>query len=81
MFFYFCCFVVLYSTQKFAGDLMIRNIQLNHAGKYVCIVDTDVESLSADAVLVVEGNQSSCFMCCMFYELISLKLALSLKQL
>ncbi|GAA6074199.1 contactin-3 isoform X1, partial [Tachysurus ichikawai] len=39
---------------KFAGDLMIRNIQLNHAGKYVCIVDTDVESLSADAVLIVE---------------------------
>ncbi|KAG7326669.1 hypothetical protein KOW79_010070 [Hemibagrus wyckioides] len=40
---------------KFAGDLMIRNIQLNHAGKYVCIIDTDVESLSADAVLIVEG--------------------------
>ncbi|MCI4375167.1 hypothetical protein PGIGA_G00106180 [Pangasianodon gigas] len=40
---------------KFAGDLMIRNIQLNHAGKYVCIIDTDVESLSVAAVLIVEG--------------------------
>ncbi|XP_023688924.1 contactin-3-like [Paramormyrops kingsleyae] len=39
----------------FAGDLMIRNIQLGHAGKYICIVDTDVESLSAAAVLMVKG--------------------------
>lgn len=52
---------MLYWTQKFAGDLMIRNIQLNHAGKYVCIIDTDVESLSVDAVLIVEGNKSSCY--------------------
>lgn len=35
---------------------MIRNIQLNHGGKYVCLVDTDVESLSADAILVVKGR-------------------------
>uniref|UniRef100_A0A3Q3KPC0 Contactin 3a, tandem duplicate 2 n=1 Tax=Monopterus albus TaxID=43700 RepID=A0A3Q3KPC0_MONAL len=35
-----------------AGDLMIRNIQLYHAGKYICVVDTDVESLSAVAVLI-----------------------------
>ncbi|XP_017571405.1 contactin-3 [Pygocentrus nattereri] len=38
-----------------AGDLMIRNIQLKHAGKYVCVVDTDVESLSAAAILIVKG--------------------------
>ncbi|XP_014001305.1 contactin-3 [Salmo salar] len=38
-----------------AGDLMIRNIQLNHAGKYICVVDTDVESLSAVAILIVKG--------------------------
>ncbi|KAJ3587155.1 hypothetical protein NHX12_013545, partial [Muraenolepis orangiensis] len=37
-----------------AGDLMIRNVDLNHAGKYICVVDTDVESLSAVAVLVVK---------------------------
>lgn len=35
---------------------MVRNIQLNHGGKYVCLVDTDVESLSADAILVVKGR-------------------------
>ncbi|XP_016368519.1 contactin-3-like [Sinocyclocheilus rhinocerous] len=39
---------------SFSGDLMIRNIQLNHGGKYVCLIDTDVESLSADAILVVK---------------------------
>ena len=66
---------MLYWTQKFAGDLMIRNIQLNHAGKYVCIVDTDVESLSADAVLIVEGNIFSCYMYYMLYELLFQKLA------
>ncbi|XP_051515372.1 contactin-3-like [Myxocyprinus asiaticus] len=38
-----------------SGDLMIRNIQLKHAGKYVCVVDTDVESLSAAAILIVKG--------------------------
>ena len=42
--------------QRNAGDLMIRNIQLHHGGKYVCIVDTDVESLSVDAVLIVKGK-------------------------
>ncbi|KAE8293320.1 Contactin-3 Brain-derived immunoglobulin superfamily protein 1 [Larimichthys crocea] len=41
-----------------AGDLMIRNIQLYHAGKYICVVDTDVESLSAVAVLIVKGSPS-----------------------
>uniref|UniRef100_A0A671NVQ9 Contactin-3-like n=1 Tax=Sinocyclocheilus anshuiensis TaxID=1608454 RepID=A0A671NVQ9_9TELE len=41
---------------SFSGDLMIRNIQLNHGGKYVCLIDTDVESLSADVILVVKGR-------------------------
>lgn len=36
---------------------MIRNIQLYHAGKYICVVDTDVESLSAVAVLIVKGKE------------------------
>lgn len=36
---------------------MIRNIQLYHAGKYICVVDTDVESLSAVAVLIVKGKK------------------------
>ncbi|XP_066519522.1 contactin-3 [Hoplias malabaricus] len=38
-----------------SGDLMIRNIQLHHGGKYVCIIDTEVENLSVDAVLIVKG--------------------------
>uniref|UniRef100_A0A8C6SG54 Contactin 3a, tandem duplicate 2 n=1 Tax=Neogobius melanostomus TaxID=47308 RepID=A0A8C6SG54_9GOBI len=42
-----------------AGDLMIRNIQLYHAGKYICVVDTDVESLSAVAVLIVKARPPS----------------------
>uniref|UniRef100_A0A3Q3E3X4 Contactin-3-like n=1 Tax=Hippocampus comes TaxID=109280 RepID=A0A3Q3E3X4_HIPCM len=46
------------SDLRTAGDLMIRNIQLNHTGKYICVVDTDVESLSAVAVLIVKGPPS-----------------------
>uniref|UniRef100_A0A672Z5K6 Contactin-3-like n=1 Tax=Sphaeramia orbicularis TaxID=375764 RepID=A0A672Z5K6_9TELE len=46
------------SDPQTAGDLMIRNIQLYHAGKYICVVDTDVESLSAVAVLIVKGPPS-----------------------
>ncbi|KAM8867427.1 contactin-3 [Synchiropus picturatus] len=38
-----------------SGDLMVRNIQLNHGGKYVCLIDTDVETLSTSAILVVKG--------------------------
>ncbi|KAF7250088.1 Contactin-4, partial [Varanus komodoensis] len=34
-----------------AGDLMIRSIQLYHAGKYVCTVQTSVDKLSAAADL------------------------------
>lgn len=52
---------------------MIRNIQLNHAGKYVCVIDTDVESLSVDAILIVEGN--GCYMYSVLYVSLFLKLA------
>ncbi|XP_069045465.1 contactin-4 [Lepisosteus oculatus] len=38
-----------------SGDLMIRNIQLKHAGKYVCMVHTVVDSVSAAADLIVRG--------------------------
>ncbi|KAM4799963.1 contactin-4 isoform 3-T3 [Urocitellus parryii] len=41
--------------QDSAGDLMIRNIQLKHAGKYVCMVQTSVDKLSATADLIVRG--------------------------
>uniref|UniRef100_A0AAX7UUH4 Contactin 3b n=1 Tax=Astatotilapia calliptera TaxID=8154 RepID=A0AAX7UUH4_ASTCA len=42
-------------SHSISGDLMIRNIQLNHGGKYVCVIDTDVENLSTSAILVVKG--------------------------
>uniref|UniRef100_A0A8C4HJJ4 Contactin 4 n=1 Tax=Dicentrarchus labrax TaxID=13489 RepID=A0A8C4HJJ4_DICLA len=38
-----------------AGDIMIRNIQLRHAGKYTCAVQTKVDSISIAVDLVVRG--------------------------
>ncbi|XP_076870175.1 contactin-4 [Brachyhypopomus gauderio] len=38
-----------------SGDLMVRNIQLKHSGKYVCMVHTAVDSVSAAADLLVRG--------------------------
>ncbi|XP_062825799.1 contactin-4 isoform X4 [Anolis carolinensis] len=46
---------ILLPCQDSAGDLMIRSIQLNHAGKYVCMVQTSVDKLSAAADLIVRG--------------------------
>ncbi|KAM8867425.1 contactin-3 isoform 2-T2 [Synchiropus picturatus] len=39
----------------FAGDLMLRNVQLKHSGKYVCMVQTEVDTVSAAADLIVRG--------------------------
>uniref|UniRef100_A0ABK0M250 Contactin 3 n=1 Tax=Rattus norvegicus TaxID=10116 RepID=A0ABK0M250_RAT len=39
-----------------SGDLMIRNIQLKHSGKYVCMVQTGVDSVSSAAELIVRGS-------------------------
>uniref|UniRef100_A0ABI7W0M1 Contactin 3 n=1 Tax=Felis catus TaxID=9685 RepID=A0ABI7W0M1_FELCA len=39
-----------------SGDLMIRNIQLKHSGKYVCMVQTGVDSVSSAADLIVRGS-------------------------
>ncbi|XP_037656379.1 contactin-3 [Choloepus didactylus] len=39
-----------------SGDLMIRNIQLKHSGKYVCMVQTEVDSVSSAADLIVRGS-------------------------
>lgn len=54
-----CVCLVCLCTKGVAGDLMIRNIQLKHAGKYVCFIDTDVESLSAAAILIVKGKRKN----------------------
>ncbi|XP_063148906.1 contactin-6 [Candoia aspera] len=37
------------------GDLMIRNIQLNHSGKYTCTVQTSMDILSESAEIIVRG--------------------------
>ncbi|XP_048210846.1 contactin-6 [Perognathus longimembris pacificus] len=37
------------------GDLMIRNIQLSHSGKYLCTVQTTLERLSVAADIIVRG--------------------------
>uniref|UniRef100_A0A673MGJ8 Contactin-4-like n=1 Tax=Sinocyclocheilus rhinocerous TaxID=307959 RepID=A0A673MGJ8_9TELE len=37
------------------GDIMIRNIQLRHAGKYTCAVQTKVDSSSIATDLIVRG--------------------------
>uniref|UniRef100_A0A8B9RUA9 Contactin 6 n=1 Tax=Accipiter nisus TaxID=211598 RepID=A0A8B9RUA9_9AVES len=37
------------------GDLMIRNIQLHHSGKYVCMVQTTLDSQSATVDIIVRG--------------------------
>nr|XP_020448607.1 contactin-4-like [Monopterus albus]XP_020448608.1 contactin-4-like [Monopterus albus] len=39
----------------FVGDLMVRSIQLKHSGKYVCMVQTEVDTVSAGADLIVRG--------------------------
>lgn len=41
--------------QESVGDLMIRNIQLHHSGKYVCMVQTTLDSQSATAEIIVRG--------------------------
>lgn len=48
--------LLLLLHQGFAGDLMVRNIQLKHSGKYVCMVHTEVDTVSAAAELTVRGG-------------------------
>ncbi|XP_053491809.1 contactin-4 isoform X2 [Ictalurus furcatus] len=38
-----------------SGDIMVRNVQLKHSGKYVCMVHTAMDSVSAAADLIVRG--------------------------
>uniref|UniRef100_W5K543 Contactin 3a, tandem duplicate 1 n=1 Tax=Astyanax mexicanus TaxID=7994 RepID=W5K543_ASTMX len=40
---------------RFAGDIMIRNIQLIHAGRYTCAVQTNVDSASVATDVIVRG--------------------------
>lgn len=56
-------FHYLFPQQSSSGDLMIRNIQLKHSGKYVCMVQTGVDSVSSAAELIVRGKQCYLFCC------------------
>ncbi|MCJ8729308.1 hypothetical protein PDJAM_G00104640 [Pangasius djambal] len=38
-----------------SGDLMVRNVQQKHSGKYVCMIHTAMDSVSAAADLIVRG--------------------------
>lgn len=49
-------FITCFFQQSSSGDLMIRNIQLKHSGKYVCMVQTGVDSVSSAADLIVRGK-------------------------
>ncbi|XP_069062473.1 contactin-3-like [Pleurodeles waltl] len=42
-----------------SGDLMIRNIQLQHSGDYECVVQTAVDKVSSAARLIVRGPPGS----------------------
>uniref|UniRef100_A0A8C1MPA8 Contactin 3a, tandem duplicate 1 n=1 Tax=Cyprinus carpio TaxID=7962 RepID=A0A8C1MPA8_CYPCA len=44
-----------YFEKASAGDIMIRNIQLRHAGRYTCAVQTKVDSASIATDVVVRG--------------------------
>lgn len=49
--------IVCLLQQSSSGDVMIRNIQLKHSGRYVCMVRTGVDSVSSAADLIVRGKQ------------------------
>lgn len=51
-----CVCVSVEWQQHSAGDIMIRNIQLRHAGKYTCAVQTKVDSISIALDLIVRGK-------------------------
>lgn len=52
--------VVFLCQQRSSGDIMIRNIQPKHAGKYTCAVQTKVDSVSIATDVVVRGKCGSC---------------------
>lgn len=46
---------------------MVRNIQLKHSGKYVCMVHTEVDTVSAAADLIVRGMPLPPFSQCLSF--------------
>uniref|UniRef100_A0A674PPZ4 Contactin 3a, tandem duplicate 1 n=1 Tax=Takifugu rubripes TaxID=31033 RepID=A0A674PPZ4_TAKRU len=47
-------------SERSSGDIMIRNIQPKHAGKYTCAVQTKVDSVSIATDVVVRGKCDPC---------------------
>lgn len=58
--FFFFPSVAFLHQQRSSGDIMIRNIQPKHAGKYTCAVQTKVDSVSIATDVVVRGKCGSC---------------------
>lgn len=58
--------VAFLHQQRSSGDIMIRNIQPKHAGKYTCAVQTKVDSVSIATDVVVRGKCDPC--CVMMAE-------------
>lgn len=48
---------------------MVRNIQLKHSGKYVCMVHTEIDTVSAAADLIVRGMLFPPYTACHFVVL------------
>lgn len=46
---------------------MMRNIQLKHSGKYVCMVHSEVDTVSAAADLIVKGMSLPPFLQCLLF--------------
>lgn len=38
------------------GELLIKNVQLKHAGRYTCTAQTPVDNVTVSAQLVVRGE-------------------------
>lgn len=55
-FFLLSTFLLHSDQQRSDGGIMIRNIQLKHAGKYTCAVQTKVDSISIATDVVVRGK-------------------------
>lgn len=57
-----CCFDQNGSSN---GELLIKNVQLKHAGQYTCTAQTPVDNITASAHLVVRGESRVTYVKCL----------------
>lgn len=57
---HFDCLCVFLQGNEHSGDLLIKNIQVRHAGHYICTAQTIVDNATAEADVFVKGW---CFKC------------------